>query len=96
MSHITIRFNKNRGQLGRGTPDHVWRVFVDGQEYLFKHFKINVPSVSEREAASEDWNIACDGVLVIDKASSTAIVNAPHKSENRSFTAKEINQEEPQ
>jgi hypothetical protein len=75
MSHITIRFNKSRGQPGRGTPDHVWRVFVAGQEYLFKHFKINVPSVSEREANSEDWNIACEGVLRIDKETSTATID---------------------
>jgi hypothetical protein len=75
MSHITIRFNKSRGQPGRGTPDHVWRVFVGGQEYLFKHFKINVPSVSEREGQSDDWNIACEGVLHIDKETSTAVIN---------------------
>lgn len=75
MSHITIRFNKSRGQLGRGTPDHVWRVFVDGQEYLFKHFKINVPTVSEREDMSEDWNIACEGLFEIDRVTSTAIVH---------------------
>ena len=76
MKHITIRFNKSRGQPGRGSVDHVWRVFVDGQEYLFKHFKINVPSYSEKEQFSEDWNIACDGVLHIDHATSTAIISA--------------------
>jgi len=75
MSHISIRFNKSRGQSGKGTPDHVWRVFVDKQEYLFKHFKLNVPSISEKEQLSDDWNIACDGVLVIDKETSTAIIN---------------------
>jgi hypothetical protein len=75
MSHISIRFNKSRGQPGRGTPDHVWRVFVDGQEYLFKHFKINVPSVSEMDASGQDWNISCDGVFQIDYETSTAIVD---------------------
>jgi len=25
MAHIQIRFNKSRGQPGRGTPDHAWR-----------------------------------------------------------------------
>lgn len=75
MSHISIRFNKSRGQPGRGTPEHVWRVFVDGQEYLFKHFKLNVPSVSEMDATGQDWNIACDGHLRIDKETSTAVVN---------------------
>jgi hypothetical protein len=75
MSHIRIRFNKSRGQPGRGTPDHVWRVFVGNQEYLFKHFAINVPAVSEREVDSEDWNIACEGVLRIDKKTSTATID---------------------
>lgn len=76
MSRIAIRFNKTRGQPGRGTLDHVWRVFVDGQEYLFKNVKINVPSASKKEAASDDWNIVCLGVLQIDKETSTAIINA--------------------
>jgi hypothetical protein len=75
MSHVSIRFNKSRGQPGRGTPEHVWRVFVDGQEYLFKHFKINVPSVSEADPSGQDWNIACDGVFRIDRETSTAIID---------------------
>lgn len=75
MSKIAIRFNKTRGQPGRGTPDHVWRVFVDNQEYLFKHVKINVPSFSEKERSSEDWNIACEGILSIDRETSTAIIS---------------------
>lgn len=74
MSHIAIRFNKTRGQPGRGTEEHVWRVFVDGQEYLFKHVKINVPSSSEKEPNSNDWNIACTGVLKIDHTTSTATI----------------------
>jgi hypothetical protein len=75
MSHVSIRFNKSRGQPGRGTPEHVWRVFVDGQEYLFKHFKLNVPSVSEADETGQDWNIACDGVFRIDRETSTAVVD---------------------
>lgn len=68
----SIRFNKSRGHPGRGSPDHVWRVFEDGQEYLFKHVKINVPCFSERDG--EDWNIACHGKMIIDKDTSTAII----------------------
>lgn len=75
MSKITIRFNKSRGQPGRGTLEHVWRVFVGTQEYLFKHIEINVPSASEKEPNSEDWNIACEGKLTIDHKTSTAIIN---------------------
>jgi len=74
MSKFLIRFNKTRGMPGRGTPDHVWRVFEDGKEYLFKNVKINVPSFSER--SGEDWNIACSGRLEIDRETSTAIIHA--------------------
>ena len=68
-----IRFNKTRGQPGRGSLDHVWRVFEDGKEYLFKHVQINVPSHSEQEGG--DWNIVCQGVMVIDRATSTAVID---------------------
>lgn len=68
----SIRFNKTRGQPGRGTIDHVWRVFEGDKEYLFKHVKINVPSFSERDG--EDWNIACYGKMTIDRSTSTAII----------------------
>jgi hypothetical protein len=36
MNTYQIRFNKARGQDGRGTMDHVWRVFENGKEFLFK------------------------------------------------------------
>ena len=68
-----IRFNKTRGQPGRGSLDHVWRVFEDGKEYLFKHVQINVSSHSERDG--EDWNIVCQGVMVIDRSTSTAVID---------------------
>ena len=57
---------------GRGSIDHVWRVFENDREYLFKNVKINVPSFSEQD--NEDWNIVCFGILKIDKESSTAII----------------------
>lgn len=76
MSRILIRFNKTRGQEGRGTLDHVWRVFVGDKEYLFKHVKINVPAWDER--TGEDWNIACEGELGIDRNTSTAMIGASH------------------
>jgi len=70
-----IRFNKTRGQAGRGTTDHVWRVFEGEKEYLVKNVKINVPSYGEKENNSEDWNICCEGVISFDKETSTAIFN---------------------
>ena len=30
MNKYHIRFNKSRGQPGRGSMDHVWRVFENG------------------------------------------------------------------
>lgn len=69
---VRIRFNKSRGQEGRGTKEHVWRVFVDKKEYLAKHVVINVQSRSEQEAGSEDWNIVCNAdTLDIDRQTST-------------------------
>ena len=73
MNKYLIRFNKSRGMPGRGTPDHAWRVFENNKEYLFKNFKINVPTYSER--TGEDWNVACHGYMTIDRETSTAIIN---------------------
>jgi hypothetical protein len=69
-----IRFNKSRGTPGRGTAEHVWRVFEGEKEYLLKHVKIDVPSYSEREG--EDWNMVCEGTLSIDRETSTACITA--------------------
>jgi len=73
MNKYKIRYNKTRGQPNRGTIDHVWRVFENDKEYLFKNVNINVPSFSERDG--EDWNICCNGELTIDRETSTAIIN---------------------
>jgi hypothetical protein len=75
MNKYKIRFNKSRGLDGRGTKDHVWRVFEGNKEYLFKNFKLNVLSQSEKETGSEDWNVVCYGVMTIDKDTSTATIN---------------------
>ena len=71
-----IRFNKTRGMPGRGSVDHVWRVFEEGKEYLFKNFELQVPSASEKESDSDDWNVVCQGVMTIDRETSTAIIRA--------------------
>lgn len=74
MNKYRIRFNKTRGMPGRGTAKHVWRVFVDEHEYLFKHLDIDVPVKSEKEDASDDYNIVCFGYLNIDRETSTAVI----------------------
>ena len=76
MNKYSIRFNKGRGQPGKGTVDHVWRVFEnDGKEYLFKHLQINVPLIDEIDRNGVDYNITCTGNLTIDRETSTAIIN---------------------
>ena len=69
---ICVRFNKSRGQPGRGSMDHVWRVFDGPKEYVVKNVQINVPSKGAK--TGEDWSICCEGRLVIDKESSTITI----------------------
>jgi hypothetical protein len=76
MNTYQIRFNKSRGQAGRGSMDHVWRVFENGREYLFKNLDISVPVKSEKDANGVDYNIVCHGFLSIDRDTSTACIMA--------------------
>ena len=75
MNKYRIRFNKTRGIEGRGTIDHVWRVFENDKEYLLKHFKLNVPSYSEIDPSGGDWNVVCYGYLTLDRDTSTPTIN---------------------
>jgi hypothetical protein len=75
MNTYRIRYNKTRGMPGRGTTEHVWRVFENDKEYLFKHFKINVPSYSEMDANGQDWNLCCQGTMTINRETSTAVID---------------------
>jgi hypothetical protein len=78
MSTYLIRFNKSRGQPGRGTLDHVWRVFEGEKEYLVKHVQINVPcrdTVTGNGSSNEDWSFKCQGIMVLDRSTSTAIID---------------------
>ena len=70
--HYLIRYNKSRGMPGRGTMQHVWRLFEGDKEYLVKHLSIQVPCHDEQ--AHGEWNIACDGTLELDRETSTAII----------------------
>lgn len=73
MNKYLIRYNKSRGEPGRGTLEHVWRVFENDQEYLVKNIEINVPSKGEK--TGEDWSIVCYGYMSIIKETSTAVIN---------------------
>lgn len=79
MNTYHIRFNKSRGQTGRGTLDHVWRVFENGKELLFKNLDITTPIKSEKDANGIDYNITCRGFLTIDRDTSTAVISAKIK-----------------
>lgn len=80
MNTYMIRFNKTRGQAGRGSLEHVWRVFENDREYLFKHFNISGVVVHDAVTAngmgSDDWNMTCQGYMTIDHASSTAYITS--------------------
>lgn len=69
---ISIRYNKTRGQPGRGSMDHVWRVFDDDKEYIVKNIKIEVPSWGAK--TGEDYSICCEGKVSIDRDTSTITV----------------------
>jgi hypothetical protein len=67
-----IRFNKTAGLPGRGSPEHVWRVFENGVEHLARYVRIQVPSWSE--ADGPDWNIACVGKMLFFTDTDTAVI----------------------
>lgn len=75
MNKYLIRFNKSRGQPNRGTELHVWRVFENDIEYLAAEVKLNVASWSE-VSEGPDWNIACQGFMVLDHDTGTVTINA--------------------
>jgi hypothetical protein len=59
--------------------DHVWRVFENGKEFLFKNLDITVPIKSEKDANGADYNIICQGYMTIDRDTSTAVIAAKAK-----------------
>jgi hypothetical protein len=73
VSHYLIRFNKSAGQPGRGSPEHVWRVFEDGKEHLARHVRILVPCWSEQ--SGPDWNMACNGRMIFYSDTDTAVIS---------------------
>ena len=72
MNKYLIRFNKSRGQPGRGSQEHAWRVFENGNEILAKHVRIQVPSWSESDG--NDWNISCNGTMLFYNDTDTVVI----------------------
>ena len=79
MNTYQFRFNKSRGQTGRGTVDHVWRVFENGKEFLFKNLDIVAPIKSEKDANGIDYNIVCKGYMMVNRDTSTAVITSKQK-----------------
>ena len=64
---IKIRFNKTRGEPGRGTADHVWRVFDEtGKEFICKHILILTKCQGEKDENGQDYNIVAEGNMGIN------------------------------
>ena len=63
--------------------DHVWRVFENGKEFLFKNLDITTPIKSEKDANGVDYNITCRGYMTIDRETSTAVIGKTKKLINK-------------
>ena len=78
MNKYHIRFNKSKGNPGRGSKDHAWRVFENNEaEYIVKHFSLEVPcfdEITDTEEGFDNWNICCYGFLDLDYSTSTATI----------------------
>jgi len=86
MNRYHIRFNKSRGQPGRGSLEHVWRVFENDREFIVKHVKISVPvwdEVTGDGQGHDDWNICCEGYMTLDKKTGTAIIDGADSTDDR-------------
>jgi len=83
MNTYQIRFNKTRGQAGRGSMEHVWRVFENGKEFLFKNLDIATPIKSEKDANGADYNIVCKGYMIVDRDTSTAVITSKQKTKEK-------------
>lgn len=66
-----IRYNKTAGQPGRGSKEHVWRVFDENnKEYICKNIFMKNESWGEKEELTPDYNIVTNGEIEIDKEKS--------------------------
>ena len=74
MKKYTIRFNKSRGQPGRGSMLHVWRVFEGGREILAKNVRIETRSWTELDANGQDYNISCRGRMMFFDDTDTVVI----------------------
>jgi hypothetical protein len=64
--------------------DHVWRVFENGKEFLFKNLDITTPVKSEKDSNGVDYNITCKGFMSIDRETSTAQITSDKPKKTKS------------
>ncbi len=74
MNKYLIRFNKSRGQPGRGSAEHVWRVFEGDREILARHVRIEGRSWTEIDKNGVDFNIACHGKMLFYRDTDTVVI----------------------
>lgn len=74
MNKYTIRFNKSRGQPGRGSNLHVWRIFENGREILAKNVRIETKSWTEIDVNGVDYNISCYGQMLFFEDTDTVVI----------------------
>ena len=71
-----IRYNKTAGLPGRGTKDHVWRVFDENnKEFICKKVLMLTKAWTEKDANDHDWNFATEGVMHINREDSTITIS---------------------
>ena len=73
MNQYIIRINKSRGQPGRGTTNHIWRVFENGNEFLFKNLVVNSKLTDYTDGM--DYSMLCNGIMDINRDNSTCTIN---------------------
>ena len=71
-----IRYNTTAGQAGRGTKDHVWRVFDEtNKEYLCKNVVLLAKAWSEIDPNGHNWNFVIEGSMEINRETSTITIS---------------------
>tara|TARA_R110002126_G_scaffold271430_1_gene415323 strand:+ start:188 stop:448 length:261 start_codon:yes stop_codon:yes gene_type:complete len=85
VNKYTIRFNKSRGQQGRGSLEHVWRVFENDTETLARHVRIECRSWTELDKNGVDFNVACYGQRMLFYSDTDTVVILAEQHEDTNY-----------
>jgi hypothetical protein len=75
LNKYAIRFNTTKGQPGRGSQEHAWRVFENGKETLARHVIIECRSWTELDENKVNFNIVCYGQMKFYHDTDTAVIS---------------------